>query len=1765
MQPLQKFAIITATMALLGVSAIGQVDLYKLKNYRLLKHPSGCQQEGPSCVPVIFIHGIHGSTQDGKECDLDAPASSDCYWSPLLNHLLPRFNPPASTLVAKIQPYIFRYLSDEDDTTMDIGRKLLRLVDCEGITVYPSGIQSLPCKAISDPLIIVAHSMGGIVARTFMLQHTSMSPEPGYKRILAAITLATPHHGTQVANLTWRNWQADKLDFGVHDILLGDYLNFLDQMIWGFSGSFHLSSNSNRPNRSDLVWDNYDGYFDAAKAALPNDSWELNPILSALAASDHARKLIVYGGVVEPNLLTAETLNVWNIHSQLPVAAAVMRNKLRILVGSDGVVPLDSALFNRNQHVVLRRGAFKGYDHTDMKGNPQGDNHAGLNGDLFTQVAADLEAVLNWRGVPPRIVGLNVSPDTITAGGTAVLTYQVKSAFDGPTRVLLKGSMKGRPPTCEVREIESGVSSPKLSIEIPTGTSESQITITAEILPEMAPCSSAISAYDITKSLVSVNVKPTALSVPNQIFRVVVPGGRLSANGFRHGEQVTGYYTGSPGSYVLSNILPRSAAPLAGNYCAVDLRHSGIDISASSGAAIYPIADGIVDKVVADYVSQPECEAAKKPTPLFCSLGYAVLVKHSKPSPGKSNTYSLYLHMKSKPEVTVRTPVTAGQSLLGRVGRTGATFGDSDHVHLEVRHFSGWFNPDWNNIYGVERAGCDRPTPGSKVFNSDHFETWWTDPLKFVLPADSSTLIIPTILLTTTRPVQKEYRIGENVQLRLSTTSAGQILTAPLVSTFLWRDGPDGRRFLVLDNRGLLSETPRVTPVSTPAPAIDFFTVLPPISILPSSLAGTYSWQAGLYSGEVFDLRNRIAASEAVEYRIVSERVQTPSVVSIGTRQTLYRDGDTMVIDYSTIRGTSTAAYDLMLRLTSKATGKHYYFYDDSEDSNRWIHAGARPMLTSIVTDGTFQIPSGTTPAILIDRSVPSGDYTVLAYFSEIGKNLPIGGMAQSSFHLETPTAEGGCFVATAAFGSPMFGAVESLRQFRDRFLMTGSMGRSVVLLYYHVGPAFAAVIAPRAWLRKIVRVALWPAVVFSAVALQFGLWFTTVLSLLIAVASGYLWIRAVPIARLLILAGLMATASFAGQLHGAVVRSKPFPAPIAGAKVEIENSSRVATSDQYGRFSFDRLAAGTFAVRAVAPGYLPGQAVVNVPTADATVSTVIAATPVGSRTYEYFLPHTAETDGWWTFFTLLNPNQTVTDLTMAAYDSLGSFLGTAAKISLLKIGQQMTGAPSQFFTAETIAKAAYYKITSSSPISGFEMFGHTNGTLAAFPLTTAESEEAYLPHVAEDSQWWTGVSFISGDIRTNDFHLEAMDRTGKLLFEAPGTVSLRPGEKTVGQLPNYFGWDFPLDISWVRVSSGGAITGFELFGTRDFKMLAAVPALSHGSRNFFFPHIATTKGWWTGIAMLNVDSRPGIAGLSAFAADGRVLGVSRPVTLAPLERTVDVVEHYFGSWPDGVAYLEVASETDIIGFELTGRFTPNLFGGLVSLPTLGTAIAFPYAVSNTTWDTELSIVNTSASATTVAIEAMSADGVKRAEARLPIAAKGFRSGNLRSLFGTVPSGMSWVRARSDGRAMLSGFLKLFRVATGEFTDIPAVQIVPAAQAGRQSSARVAGSLPSVQQSISPALATLAPQVTLDPIPGGGVRIGWPSGLDDEIETLTGGMIRRGDVILRVESIAVASRTDLWNAYLQFRSTSEVSILVRRRDGSRASVRLRNPWAALWQ
>jgi N-acetylneuraminic acid mutarotase len=155
--------------------------------------------------------------------------------------------------------------------------------------------------------------------------------------------------------------------------------------------------------------------------------------------------------------------------------------------------------------------------------------------------------------------------------------------------------------------------------------------------------------------------------------------------------------------------------------------------------------------------------------------------------------------------------------------------------------------------------------------------------------------------------------------------------------------------------------------------------------------------------------------------------------------------------------------------------------------SNTITVSGIDQAVSISITGGAYSINGGlyTSTSGMVSDGDPvkvqltsSGNYSTTT-----NATLTIGGIP-AIFNVTTQAAPassgGGCFIATAAFGSPLAGQVEILRQFRDRYLLTNNFGRKFVAWYYRNGPAAASYIKDKPLAKAAVRVALYPLIGFS-------------------------------------------------------------------------------------------------------------------------------------------------------------------------------------------------------------------------------------------------------------------------------------------------------------------------------------------------------------------------------------------------------------------------------------------------------------------------------------------------------------------------------------------------------------------------------------------------------------------------------------------------------------------------------------------------------------
>ena len=95
-------------------------------------------------------------------------------------------------------------------------------------------------------------------------------------------------------------------------------------------------------------------------------------------------------------------------------------------------------------------------------------------------------------------------------------------------------------------------------------------------------------------------------------------------------------------------------------------------------------------------------------------------------------------------------------------------------------------------------------------------------------------------------------------------------------------------------------------------------------------------------------------------------------------------------------------------------------------------------------------------------------------------------------------TKDFNCFIASAAYGSVLDSRLKVFRAFRGLILLRSSWGRAFNQMYYKYGPYGARFLNENPWIKPVVRVTLWPALLFAKLSLDVGMVTASILMILL-------------------------------------------------------------------------------------------------------------------------------------------------------------------------------------------------------------------------------------------------------------------------------------------------------------------------------------------------------------------------------------------------------------------------------------------------------------------------------------------------------------------------------------------------------------------------------------------------------------------------------------------------------------------------------------------
>jgi len=302
------------------------------------------------------------------------------------------------------------------------------------------------------------------------------------------------------------------------------------------------------------------------------------------------------------------------------------------------------------------------------------------------------------------------------------------------------------------------------------------------------------------------------------------------------------------------------------------------------------------------------------------------------------------------------------------------------------------------------------------------------------------------------------------------------------------------------------------------------------------------------------------------------------------------------------------------------------------------------------------------------------------------------------------------------------------------------------------------------------------------------------------------------------------------------------------------------------------------------------------------------------------YVPHIASDNTWWTGIGWTNTTNTAKSLQFT-FDT-----GQQAEKQLVAGGHEAFTIASMFDNSKQPEIGAA-QVTNGGGMVGLMLFGGEN-VLSGVNLSDATTSTLYFPHVAHDSEWWTGLVVYNPGTGTADLTLTYFDAQGGQL--GANNTEVGPGQRMVGS-PDTL--DFPAGTEWFMAQASQPITGFELFGTTDTNQLGGYSVVNLAASSGVFPKLE--RDGWTGIAFVNPGETANQVRVQA-RNDAGVSLAENTVTLNPGQKWVNQAEVLFsGQDISAATYIIFSSSNNLIAFQLNGSTDGTM---LDAIPALGGA-----------------------------------------------------------------------------------------------------------------------------------------------------------------------------------------------------------------------------------
>ncbi|MCP4112419.1 MAG: hypothetical protein GY749_43990 [Desulfobacteraceae bacterium] len=319
---------------------------------------------------------------------------------------------------------------------------------------------------------------------------------------------------------------------------------------------------------------------------------------------------------------------------------------------------------------------------------------------------------------------------------------------------------------------------------------------------------------------------------------------------------------------------------------------------------------------------------------------------------------------------------------------------------------------------------------------------------------------------------------------------------------------------------------------------------------------------------------------------------------------------------------------------------------------------------------------------------------------------------------------------------------------------------------------------------------------------------------------------------------------------------------------------------------------------------------------------------PLDDKTSDtLFIPHVAVSEGWWTGVAISKPNSADSaQIIMKAYTSQGVPVGE--KEFNIDPGQNKVDLIQKYWEDNMPENTAWIELSADNPVKGYVLWGNsidpTNPGLSGISLMKSEQTAytLYIPHLAVDSEWWTGITIINPGTEISFLTIQGYSSEGTLVQKDEMYIPAKGN--WVSFVQSLFSeWDD--NIAWIKITATRPVGGFQLFGRKTGELAATViPNIKNTTTDLWVTQTLNT--WWTGLVFMNpfeiksdVLATPYDSKGYSLLTEGQYLWYNVPHGLGDQSKAVDVVEYLFPEIPSETACLQIRSEEPIFNMGIYG------------------------------------------------------------------------------------------------------------------------------------------------------------------------------------------------------------------------------------------------------